>query len=343
MPKIWLMSVEDSIRKLPKVEQHVHIVGSVRPETLLWLIEQSDLSSKYKTLEDLKEFYAYRDFEHFLTIYSTVNDLMTEEKHYETVTYQMLQNQHECKVKHVECIFSAYDHIHRGLSFHDMVDYINRAIRKAHREFGITCNIRVDLVRNYGPEIGWKILDEIQSHRDNIVGIDTGGSEQGYPPKLYEEVYAAAKEHGLRLVAHQGEGAGVDYVWECVKYLNPERIGHGVAAAQDPKLLSVIAERGINIETCPVSNLRTGAVKDLRHHPIRDFLDAGIKVSINSDDPPMFGTDMNNEFIQLHREMGFTLEQLYRIGLDSIETSFITDDEKKRLTKECESEYVKLV
>ena len=337
------MSIEEFIRKLPKVEQHVHIVGSVRPETLLWLIEQSELSSKYKTLDDLKEFYAYRDFEHFLTIYSTVNDLITNEKHFETLAYQMLQNQHECNVKHVECIFSAFDHMNRGLSFHDMIDNINRAIRKAQREFGITCNIRVDLVRNYGPEIGWKVLDEIQSHRDNIVGIDTGGSEFGYAPKLYEEVYATAKEQGLRLVAHQGEGAGVDYVWECVKYLKPERIGHGVSAAKDPKLLSIIAEHSISIETCPVSNLKTGAVKNLRYHPIRDFMNAGIKVSVNSDDPPMFGTDMNNEFIQLYREMGFTLEQIYNIGLDSIDTSFITEDEKKRLLKEFEREYLRLV
>jgi aminodeoxyfutalosine deaminase len=336
------MSIEESIKKLPKVEQHVHIVGSVRPETLLWLIEQSDLSSKYKTLDDLNDFYAYRDFDHFLNIYSTVNDLITEEKHYETITYQMLQNQHRCNVKHVECIFSAYDHMHRGLSFHDMVDYINRAIRRAHREFGITCNIRVDLVRNYGPEIGWKVLDEIISDNDNIVGIDTGGTEYGYSPKLYEGVYAAAKEQGLRLVAHQGEAAGVDYVWACVNYLKPERIGHGVSAAKDPKLLATLAERGISIETCPISNLRTGAVDDLKHHPIRDFIAAGIKVSVNSDDPPMFGTDMNNEYLQLHK-VGFTLEELHGISLDSIKMSFISNDEKQRLIKTFQREYEKLV
>ena len=343
LPRLYSMSVEETIKALPKVEQHVHIVGSVRPKTLLGLIEESDLDLPFETLDDLKGFYDYSDFDHFLHVYSTVNDLITHEKHYETITYQMLQNQHECNVRHVECIFSAYDHMDRGLDFHEMVSSINRAIRKAHRELGISCNIRVDLVRNYGPEIGFKVLDEIRSKGDNIVGIDTGGSEYGYPPKPYAPVYAAAREQGLRLVAHQGEAAGVDYVWECIENLNPERIGHGVAAASDPRLLSEIARRGISIETCPISNLRTGAVKSLKEHPIRAFIDAGIKVSVNTDDPPMFGTDMNTEYLALYNEMGFKVDELLDIGLDSIETSFLSEDEKTRLAKQFRYEYDKLL
>lgn len=333
------MSIEETIKSLPKVEQHVHIVGSVRPETLLWLIGQSDLNLPYETLDDLNDFYAYRDFDHFLNIYSTVNDLITHEKYYETITYEMLQNQHSCGVRHVECIFSAYDHMDRGLSFKDMVFYINKAIRKAQRDFGLSCNIRVDLVRNYGPEVGRKVLHEIQSNRDNIVAIDTGGTEEGYSPRLYASVYKAARDQGLRLVAHQGEAAGVDYVWECLDYLKPERLGHGVAAAKDPALLTAIAKQGVSIETCPISNLRTGAVKLLRDHPIRAFMNAGIKVSVNTDDPPMFGTDMNNEYLHLNKELGFTVDELFKISLDSIQTSFISDDEKKMLTKSFVEEY----
>lgn len=341
-PPIQVMSIEEKIKALPKVEQHVHIVGSVRPKTLLCLIEQSDLDLPFETLDDLHRFYDYSDFEHFLTVYSTVNDLVSHEKHYETITYEMLQNQHSCNVRHVECIFSAYDHMDRGLDFQEMVKSINRAIRRAQRETGITCNIRVDLVRNYGPEIGRLVLDEIISKGDNIIGIDTGGSEQGYPPGQYEPLYAAAKEAGLRLVAHQGEGAGVDYVWECLKTLKPERIGHGVAAANDPKLLEAISRQGISIEACPVSNIRTGAVKDIKKHPIKDFIAAGIKVSVNTDDPPMFGTDMNNEFLVLNKELGLSLDDLYRISLDSVETSFISETEKKRLKKQFKTEYEKL-
>jgi len=337
------MSIEETIKQLPKIEQHVHIVGSVRPETLLWLNEQGEIKLPYKTLDDLKDFYAYQGFEHFLNVYSMVNELITHEKYYEIITYEMLQNQHNCNVKHVECIFSAYDHMHRELDFSDMVEYINKGISRAKRDFGITCNIRVDVVRNYGPEIALMLLDEIKTNGNNIVSIDTGGIEEGVLPRTYAKVYEAAREQGLRLTAHQREAAGADYVWECIEQLKPERIGHGVSAAQDPNLLSKLTRRGISIETCPMSNLRTGAVKSLKDHPIRRFMEAGVKVSINTDDPPMFGTDMNTEYLMLHRELGFTAEELYNIGLDSIETSFIDEQEKKQLRKQFETDYMKLV
>jgi len=337
------MSIEETIKQLPKIEQHVHIVGSVRPETLLWLNKQGEIKLPYKTLDDLKDFYAYQGFEHFLNVYSMVNELITHEKYYEIITYEMLQNQHNCNVKHVECIFSAYDHMHRGLDFSDMVEYINKGISRAKRDFGITCNIRVDVVRNYGPEIALMLLDEIKTNGNNIVSIDTGGIEEGVLPRTYAKVYEAAREQGLRLTAHQGEAAGANYVWECIEQLKPERIGHGVSAAQDPNLLSKLTRRGISIETCPMSNLRTGAVKSLKDHPIRRFMEAGVKVSINTDDPPMFGTDMNTEYLMLHRELGFTAEELYNIGLDSIETSFIDEQEKKQLRKQFETDYMKLV
>jgi adenosine deaminase len=337
------MSVEEIIRALPKIEQHVHIIGSTRPETLLWLIENSDKDIPYRTLEDLEDFYTFSDFEHFLNVYSTVNDFISHESHYERLTYEMLQNQHQCNVKHVECIFSAYDHISRGLDYGDMLDSINRGIRKGRRDFEISCNIRIDLVRNYGPEIAHKVLDHIESKDDNVVAIDTGGSENGYPPRPYAKSYDRAREMGLHLVAHQGEGAGKDYVWECIKYLKPERIGHGVAIGKDPDLLTEVAKQGISIECCPVSNLRTGVVSSIRLHPIRDFIGAGIKVSVNTDDPPMFGTDMNNEFIQLNRELEFNIPVLHKIGIDSIDTSFISEDEKERLRKRFQAEYDRLI
>lgn len=223
-----------------------------------------------------------------------------------------------------------------------MVDYINKGIRQANRDFGIKCNIRVDLVRNYGPKIGLKILELIQSSGDNIVAIDTGGIEDGVPPKTYESVYKAAFEMGLHLVAHQGEAADVGYVWECIDYLNPERIGHGIAPARDPTLLKELFKRGISIESCPISNIRTGIINKLENHPIRKFIDAGVKVSVNTDDPSMFGTDMMYEYMQLHKKLGFTVSELYQISLDSIETSFMNEEEKNRLTKQYNTEYEKL-
>ena len=333
------MSVEDAIKALPKLEQHVHIVGSTKPETFLWLIRDSGSNLPYETLDDLRDFYKYSDFPHFIEIYSRVNDTITKESHYERITYEMLESQAACNVRHVEAIFSAWDHVRRGLDYGLMVDSINRGIRKANRKWGISCTLRIDLVRNYGPEIGMKALDLIESKRDNILAIDTGGSELGYPPAPYRECYERARGMGLHTVAHQGEGAGQDYVWECIEALRPERIGHGVAAGRDPALMKAIADRGIAIECCPVSNIMTAAVPSWDAHPIRRFTRAGIRVSVSSDDPPMFGTDMNNEYLQLHRHLGFTLDELYRVSMDSVETSFLPLEEKRRLRSEFTRDY----
>ncbi len=336
------MSVEDAIRALPKLEQHVHILGSTKPETFLWLIRDSGSGLPYETLEDLEAFYTYRDFPHFIDIYSKVNSTVTRESHYERITYEMLESQAACNVRHVEAIFSAWDHVYRGLDYGLMVDAINRGVRKAKRRFGVSCTLRIDLVRNYGPEVGMKVLDLIEAKRDNILAIDTGGSELGYPPAPYRGCYRRAREMGLHTVAHQGEGAGPDYVWECVEALRPERIGHGVAAGRDPALMKAIAGKGIAIECCPVSNIRTAAVPSWGEHPIRRFMQAGIKVSVSSDDPSMFGTDMNNEYLQLHRHLGFTLEELFRVSLDSVETSFLSPEEKERMMRGFKRDYERL-
>ncbi len=337
------MDTEELIRRLPKLEQHVHIVGSTKPETLLHIIEDSGAETKLKNLDDIKGFFQYSDFPHFISVYSTVNDCIIDEKYYEQITYEMLESDAACNVKHVEAIFSANDHVRRGLDYGKMLDAINRGIRRAKRKWGITCTIRVDLVRNYGPESALKQLGWLRKKGDNIVAVDIGGSENGFPPEPYEKVYKKAKDLGLHLVAHAGEAAGPESVWGAVKTLGVERIGHGVTAASDPELIKELRTRGIGIETCPVSNLRTGAIKVVKEHPIRTFIRNGIKVSVNSDDPPMFNTEMNNEYLQLHRELGFSVDELMRISLDSIETSFLPVKKKEELRGKFLEEYRALV
>jgi adenosine deaminase len=337
------MLMEEAIKSLPKIEQHVHIIGSTRPETLLWILEDSGVESDLKTIKDFRNFFRYSDFDHFISVYSAVNDSIIDEKYYETITYEMLQGDSACNVKHVEAIFSAYDHIRRQLDFGKMVDHINAGIRKASRDFGITCSLRIDLVRNYGPEIGMNTLDLVEEKGANIVAIDIGGSEANFPPEPYKEVYKRAREMGLNLCAHAGEAAGIESIWGAVKVLNVDRLGHGTNAIQDFQLLKVIAKNGIGIETCPVSNLRTKAISDIREHPIRTFIDNNIKVSVNTDDPAMFNTDMNNEYITLYKELGFTLEELFHISLDALETSFLKPERKEKLRHDFIKEYQKIL
>ncbi len=333
------MDIEEKIRKLPKLEQHIHIVGSTKPETLLSIIDDNGVEMPFKNLDDVKKFFVYGDFNHFLTVYSTVNDCITEPKYYERITYEMLESEVACNVKHVEAIFSANDHVRRGLDYGEMLDAINKGISRAKRKWGITCSIRVDLVRNYGPDVAVKELGWIKKKGDNVVAIDLGGSENGFPPEPYEKIYRKARELGLHLVAHAGEDAGPESIWGAIKTLNVERIGHGVAAIRDPNLIKELRQRRITIEACPTSNLRIGAVKSIKEHPIRSFINSCIPVTLNSDDPPMFNTDINNEYLQLHKEQGFTLDELMRISIDAVETSFLPDKKKVELRVDFLEEY----
>jgi adenosine deaminase len=336
------MDTAELIKALPKAEQHVHIVGSTRPETLLWLAEECKPEKPFKTLNDVRNFFQCRNFSHFITIYSTVVDCITKENQFERITYEMLENDARCNVRYVEASFSAYDHIYRGLDYGLMLDAINRGIHRAHSDFGIECNIRIDLVRNYGPDVGMQILDLIEQKGDNIVSIDIGGSEERFPPKPYTHVYNKAKEMGLHLVAHAGEAAGSESIWEAVKHLNVEHIGHGVAASRDPELIDCLMKRNITVETCPVSNLRTRVVSSLKKHPIRSFLEKGLTVTVSTDDPSMFGTDMNNEYLQLHQHLNFAIPELFQLSLNAVDSSFLPEKKKVNMRESFIKEFGRL-
>jgi len=337
------METSELIQALPKAEQHIHIVGATRPETLLWLVEESGENTPYRTLGDVKKFFQYSDFTHFISVYSTVSKFLTEESQFERITYEMLEDDARCNVRHVEASFSAPDHTRRGLDYGLMLDAINRGIRRARQDFGIGCQLRIDLVRNYGPEEGMEILDWIEGKGDNVVSVDIGGSEEGFPPEPYELVYKRAREMGLHLVAHAGEASGPESVWGAVRHLDVERIGHGTSAIRDPKLMDHLRDKGITVEVCPVSNVRTNVVPSIREHPIRAFYDHGIPVTVNSDDPSMFGTDMNNEYIQLHEQLGFTVPELFQISLNAVDSSFLPEKEKIDLRKTFIREYDDIV
>jgi adenosine deaminase len=336
-------STEALIKALPKAEQHVHIVGSIRPETLLWLAEEADVQKQFETIDDARRFFQYRDFPHFISIYNTVLNCITEEDQFERIAYEMLENDAHCNVRYVEASFSAPDHVRKGLNYGSILDAINKAIHCARIDFGIECNLRIDLVRNYGPKTGMQVLDWIEAKGDNIVSIDLGGSEETFPPKPFAPVYRRAEKMGLRLVAHAGEAAGPESVWQAIKHLKVEHVGHGVSASQDRKLMDCLSQQGIAVEACPVSNVRTGAVPSLHQHPIRTFLNRGIVVTVNTDDPSMFHTDMNNEYLQLHKSLGFTIPELFKLSLNAVVSSFLAEKRKTAMREAFMKEYQRLV
>jgi len=333
------MNTIEAIKALPKIELHVHTLGSVQPSTLLTIIDEAGISTPYKTEKDIVRRFQYTDFLHFIEVYMEIIGYITEEKHFEHITFDMLKKCSECNTKYVEASFSPRDHFQYGLDFSKMIDAINRGIDRARNAFGIETDIRIDLVRTSTQEEAMEVLDMIERHPHKIVSIDIGGKEAQFPPKPFAEVFERARSMGLHLVAHAGEAAGPQSIWDAIEYLKVERIGHGVTARNDPKLIEYLKKNRIGIEMNPISNVRTGVVKSIQDHPIREFYDKGLLVTVNSDDPSLFHTDMNNEFIQLHRHLGFSLPELFDLSLIGVEISFLNQVRKSNLKATFQIEY----
>ncbi|MFW9807084.1 MAG: adenosine deaminase [Candidatus Thorarchaeota archaeon] len=333
------MNVIEAIKALPKIELHVHTLGSLQPSRLLSIIGEDGLDAPYETVEDIVRRFEYTDFTNFIEVYMEIIGYITKEKHFELITYDMLEKCAECNTHYVEASFSPRDHLQHNLDFSKMVKAINLGIDRAHSSFGIEANIRIDLVRSSTQDEAMEILDMVEKNPHNIVSIDIGGNEPLFPPKPFAEVYRRAREMGLHLVAHAGEAAGPQSIWDALEFLDVERIGHGVSAREDSKLIDYLNERRIGIEMNPVSNLRTGVVKSIREHPVREFYDKGLLVTVNSDDPSLFHTDLNNEFIQIHKHLGFTLSELFQLSLNGITSAFTDESVKKDMREMFSKKY----
>lgn len=332
------------INQLPKVEQHIHLLGSVRPETLLWVADNSGLDSMWDSLSAVQEFFQYKDFMNFLNVFSTCITYVTKESMFERLVYETLEDQASQNVLHTELIFAAPQRVRRAnMDFGLMMKHLNKGILKAKKNFGVTCSTRIDLIRDYGSEYCLGFLDLIEEYPEGIVGIELGGYETDFPAAMFKKPYNRAKQLGLRLVAHAGEAAGPESVIDAVNILGVERIGHGMNAKHSTDAIELLKKKQITVETCPISNVKTGVCEDIKNHPVRDFYDAGISISVNSDDPTMFGTDMNNEYMNLHEVHGFTVQELYEISLNSLKTSFLPEEKKQKHAKDFQTRFEKII
>ena len=337
------MSIHSMIHALPKAELHVHLLGAIRPVTLLEIMMEEEIEAPFKTPEDISRYFEFTDFPNFIEKYKQIVGYIKREAYFERLAYEMLEDCRESNVCYVEVSFSPTDHVNHGLNYWDMIDAINRGIRRAERAFTITANIRIDLVRNYGPENGMLVLDWIEQKPDNIVSIDIGGSEYKFPAAPFADVYARAEKMGLHRVAHAGEAEGPESIWDAVNHLGVERIGHGVTAREDSELMRALQETNIVIEACPMSNVRTRVVESIADHPIRKFFDYGLLVTVSSDDPSFFHTNMNNEYMQLHEHHGFSLEELFRLSLTAIDVSFLPDKKKGQMRASFVKQYEQIM
>lgn len=325
------------LRLLPKAELHLHLEGTVTPETLVVLSARNDATPL--TLDEAKAIYHYADFQAFLMAFKAVSERMQTPADFALVTYEMVRELALQGVVHAE-VYISWGILLRfkpQLTIVSVMDAIEEARLRAERDFGTSVLWIIDAVRHFGVEEAasvFRLAAELRHTYPSIVGIGIGGDEARGPAGSFRELYEEARAAGLRLTAHAGESTGpVDgpaSIWSAIN-IGAERIGHGLAAQHDADLLRILAERQIPIEINVTSNIRTGCCPAVLDHPLREYFEGGLMVTLNSDDPPMFGSNLLGEYILIQRQFKFTLEQMREFAANSIEASFLAPERKLKL------------
>ncbi|SRR6266496_420073 len=313
------------IRQLPKAELHLHLEGAIDPPTLL---ELRTNHGKTSTLAEAEQLYHYVDFTGFLMAFKTVTEDLQSPEDYELITYRLMEKLKSEGILHAEVYVAVGVNLWRKQDFDAIFEGLERGRERGQRDFGISLLWIFDAVRQFGADSARKVFEyAIRYHDRNVVGIGIGGDEQKGPPELFRDVYAFAADHGLRRTAHAGESASPESIWGALN-LRAERIGHVLTARQDPELIEELAARQVPVEICISSNLRTGCCPSLAEHPVRNYFDQGLMITLNSDDPAMFNTSLAQEYQLARSSFGFTDEHLREIARNSFEASFLPTEKK---------------
>jgi len=337
-------NIEQFIASIPKTELHFHIEGAIPLETLLRFIHRQDKKSLIQSVDDLYERFTYSDFSHFLETWRWKDSFITDERDFEEIAYQALRELHIQNVKYVEAYYAPGSYERQGLSIQGITEHLIAGKERVYQDFGIRSEFIIDLIRNHGLEKGMYYLDEVTPYLGKgVIGIGIGGPEHDFPPDPYETIYQEAQQRGFRLTAHAGEAAGADSIRTAIQKLNVERIGHGLRAYEDPELVALLKERQIPLEMCVVSNVKTGVCESVEVHPITQYFEQGLLVTVNSDDPVMFNTSINQEYLILLQKLGFTIDELKQLCLNGVMASFLPQEEKLKMKTQFEEEWQQLL
>jgi len=337
------MSLSEFIRSMPKVELHVHLEGSIRPATLLTLAERNQVALPADNLEGLQTFYRFTDFPHFIRVYFTISGCLKTVADYSLIAYEFGADMARQNIRYAEVTFTPHTNVvNTGLPFDEILAGLNDGRERAQDEFGVEFRWVLDIVRD-DPDTRHQVAAWAASATDRgVVGFGLGGTENGHPPEWFADAFAVARRAGLHSVPHAGEIAGPESVWGAIRALGAERIGHGVRSVEDQALVEYLRQHQITLEICPTSNLRLGVAPSYQAHPIRRLWEEGVTVTVNSDDPPMFDTDLVREYQALADHLGFAAPELERLSLNALRASFLPDDRKADLEQQFLAEFVQL-
>jgi len=315
--------------RIPKVELHVHLEGAIPHDALWELIQKYGGDPLAPNLATLRKRFQYRDFPHFIEVWSWQKKFLKEYEDFSFIAEAVARDLSRQNHRYVELMFSPSLFKSRGM----VTQQIAKAVRKGLTKVPtLRVALIADLVRDYGPERESRTLAELSETREmGVIGIGIGGSEHDYPPLPFADVFRKACELGFHTMAHAGEASGSESVWGAIRTLQVERIGHGTRAGEDPTLLDYLLEKNLPIDMCPLSNVRTGVVPSLAAHPIRQFFEMGLTVTVNTDDPKMFGTSLAQEFSTLEKELGFERRDIMKLTRNAVQASWLPEEEKTQM------------
>lgn len=311
------------IDRLPKAELHLHIEGSLEPEMLFALAGRNGVSIPFANVEEVRAAYSFSNLQDFLEIYYQGMSVLLHEQDFYDLTWAYLQRAAADNVRHVEIFFDPQGHTQRGVSFETVLAGIERALKQGEAELGISYRLIMCFLRHLSEEEAQATLDEALPYLDRIHGVGLDSSEVGHPPAKFRNVFARARDLGLHVTAHAGEEGPPEYVHEALDLLDVERIDHGNRALEDAALVQRIAEEGLTLTVCPLSNLRLCVIRDIADSPVRRMLELGLKATINSDDPAYFGGYINANFHAVAEALDLTEAEIVKLAENSFTGSFL--------------------
>ena len=323
------MALAAFIAQMPKAELHLHIEGTLEPEMMLALARRNTVALAWDNVADIRKAYAFDCLQDFLDLYYQGMSVLIDERDFYDLTFAYLQKVHSQNVTHAEIFFDPQGHTGRGISFDTVVQGIVRALEQGHREFGITSRLIMCFLRHLPEEAAFETLKCACRAKDHIHAVGLDSSEAGHPPEKFSRVYGEARAAGFAAVAHAGEEGPPGYVAQALDDLQVARIDHGNRALEDGALVARLVREQTPLTLCPLSNLRLKAIGEMAAHPARTMLQAGLMVTINSDDPSYFGGYINENYLAVQHALNLDRREIETLARNSFAASFMPDAAKQ--------------
>ena len=339
------MEIESIITKMPKVELHVHLEGSVRPGTLLKLAKRHQVALPADDVDGLRKWYTFRDFDHFIEIYMTISSCLRTVEDIELIAREFLIGQAKQNIVYSEVTFTPFNQfLSSQLGYHEQMDAVNRARAWGEKELGVRMGIIMDIPRIIPSEAGLAIADwAIERYGDGLIALGLGGPEVDNPPEKYQAAFDKVRAAGLPCILHAGETVGPRSIWSAIRVADTKRIGHGVRAIEDPELVEYLRENQIPLEVCPTSNICLKVYPSMEEHSLPELMTQGLYVTINSDDPPMFNTTLTNEYLVCQQSFGWDTETIQQLVLNAVDVTLLPEGERQGMRRSFEEKFKQLM